>query len=207
MSTQGPFRLRPGCPSDPYACASIYLAAFQGDSMLDILFPEKHLFPTDLHAYVRRIFAARYWSLEWRLTMAVDEEGRAVGFTLLDRPPHSHIPLPQKHPPPPPPRHQALQRLLRRLRPPTPLLHDHPRRLSAWYLSTLAVYPQYQGLGLGRQLIAPELQRIDARGEAAWLVSLYGKDTFYAKFGFEERARMNVDEMSAWDGGSIMFRE
>lgn len=87
----------------------------------------------------------------------------------------------------------------------TPPLLNTERRKKAVYLSTLAVEPKLQGLGLGGLLLRDLFTKAD--GAAIWLVGLEGVEPYYEKFGFAEVGRMNVGELADWEGGSIMFRE
>jgi predicted N-acetyltransferase YhbS len=88
-----------------------------------------------------------------------------------------------------------------------------------WYLSTLAVHPSCQGLGLGGLLMNEGLELADgwqakkkkqggvtARGKV-WLIGLRGTDSYYSRFGFNNVGRANVGDLSEWDGGFVMFRE
>ena len=81
------------------------------------------------------------------------------------------------------------------------------RRRDAWYLSTIALHPAFQGRKLGHVLMEDGLRRVDAQGAACWLIGLRKVETFYPRYGFAEVARINVDELSVWDGGSVMFRD
>ncbi|KAK1967473.1 acetyltransferase [Colletotrichum sublineola] len=68
---------------------------------------------------------------------------------------------------------------------------EHPRRKNAWYLSTLAVHPEFQGKGYGSLLVREGLQQVDKEG----------------RLGFVVKGRANVGRLADWDGGSIMYRE
>ncbi|OLN85528.1 Puromycin N-acetyltransferase 2 [Colletotrichum chlorophyti] len=84
---------------------------------------------------------------------------------------------------------------------------DHPRRKNAWYLSTLAVHPDFQGRGYGSLLVRDSLRRVDEEGVPAWLIGLAGVEPFYERLGFVVKGRANVGRLADWDGGSIMYRE
>lgn len=88
-----------------------------------------------------------------------------------------------------------------------PGILNTPRRREAWYLSTLAVEPSLQGRGLGAILLKDGLAKAKDNGRASWLVSVKGKDSFYARHGFAEVAKANVGELREWDGGLVMFVE
>ncbi|KAK2019121.1 acetyltransferase [Colletotrichum eremochloae] len=84
---------------------------------------------------------------------------------------------------------------------------EHPRRKNAWYLSTLAVHPEFQGKGYGSLLVREGLQQVDKEGVPAWLIGLGGVEPFYERLGFVVKGRANVGRLADWDGGSIMYRE
>ncbi|KAF4880817.1 Puromycin N-acetyltransferase [Colletotrichum siamense] len=90
-----------------------------------------------------------------------------------------------------------------------PLINDpeHPKRKTAWYLSTLGVLPECQGKGYGSLLVRHSLRRVDEEGVPAWLIGLKGVEPFYERLGFEVKGRANVGRLADWDGGSIMFKE
>ncbi|TDZ44666.1 Puromycin N-acetyltransferase [Colletotrichum trifolii] len=89
------------------------------------------------------------------------------------------------------------------------ILNDpaHPKRKNAWYLSTLAVSPDFQGKGYGSVLVREGLRQSDKEGVTAWLIGLRGVEPFYERLGFETKGRANVGRLADWDGGSIMLRE
>lgn len=82
------------------------------------------------------------------------------------------------------------------------------RRKNAWYISTIALQTDTQGLGLGRKLMDDCLKPVDNDGAAVYLVGLRGTNKFYSKFGFKLIAQANVREFAGWtEGGLIMIRE
>jgi GNAT superfamily N-acetyltransferase len=86
-------------------------------------------------------------------------------------------------------------------------LAEKPTRKNAWYLSTLAVHPEFRGHGYGTMLLNLGLERVDGQGVVSWLVALKGVEPLYEKNGFVVRGRANVGELADWDGGAIMIRE
>ncbi|WYZ41770.1 hypothetical protein EsH8_V_000665 [Colletotrichum jinshuiense] len=84
---------------------------------------------------------------------------------------------------------------------------EHPRRKTAWYLSTLGVFPEFQGKGYGSLLVREGLRRVDEEGVPAWLIGLRGVEPFYERLGFAVKGRANVGRLAEWDGGAIMYRE
>jgi GNAT superfamily N-acetyltransferase len=81
------------------------------------------------------------------------------------------------------------------------------RRKSAYYLSTVAIDPKLQGRGLGGLLVQDGLNQADAVGAAAWLCRVENLGPYYEKYGFREVGSVSVEELSAWEGGQVMFRE
>ncbi|KAI5459536.1 hypothetical protein BGZ63DRAFT_415097 [Mariannaea sp. PMI_226] len=61
------------------------------------------------------------------------------------------------------------------------------KRGESWYLEALAVRPDFQGRNVGRKLVEWGLERAEADGVCASVVSALGKDGFYTKCGFEEQ--------------------
>jgi ribosomal protein S18 acetylase RimI-like enzyme len=61
---------------------------------------------------------------------------------------------------------------------------NHPRE-PHYYLSFIAVAPQFQGMGLGSAMLEANLARIDAAGEPAYLENSNPKNTrLYERHGF-----------------------
>ncbi|KAH8202352.1 hypothetical protein TruAng_003524 [Truncatella angustata] len=58
-------------------------------------------------------------------------------------------------------------------------------RAESWYLEALAVHPDYQGKGVGRDLVLWGLNQADLEGICASVVSAKDKDEFYQRCGFE----------------------
>ena len=63
-----------------------------------------------------------------------------------------------------------------------------------WYLALLGVDPRFQRQGVGHALVGPVLARCDAEGQSAYLETQKEENlAFYARFGFEEIRRIDVD--------------
>jgi predicted N-acetyltransferase YhbS len=60
-------------------------------------------------------------------------------------------------------------------------------RAESWYLEGLAVLPDFQGRGVGKKLVQWGLEKAQAEGICASVVSALGKDGFYIKCGFDEQ--------------------
>ena len=72
----------------------------------------------------------------------------------------------------------------------------------SFYIKDFAVLPDYQGQGVGRALMNALESWIKKQLQPGWAVSLElisskGKESFYAKFGFEQRP-------NDWDGAGMM---
>ena len=72
----------------------------------------------------------------------------------------------------------------------------------SFYIKDFAVLPDYQGQGVGRALMNAMESWIEKQLQPGWAVSLElisskGKESFYAKFGFEQRP-------NDWDGAGMM---
>ncbi|HKM34546.1 MAG TPA: GNAT family N-acetyltransferase [Lachnospiraceae bacterium] len=60
------------------------------------------------------------------------------------------------------------------------------------YLSDVVVSPQYQGRGIGKQLVEKTMEYIKSQLKEGWKIKIVleaakGKEGFYRKFGFAER--------------------
>ncbi|KEY68978.1 hypothetical protein S7711_04641 [Stachybotrys chartarum IBT 7711] len=221
------YRLRAGRASDTYPATLVWAAAFDHDTLLDVLFPQRRSQPENVLNYVHRLFQMRYWSIDYTMEVLADEQDKIVGLTWWRAPadaisfykkwlsPHTWFvsvvraylqtrdclfPLPSfdEH------SFNAFSRAMETIKPQI-MNSDHRRQ--AVYLSTLAVQPSLQGQGLGGLLLRQGLQRADQQGRATWLVGSGGTDRFYGRFGFVEVARCNIGELRVWDGGIVMFRE
>ena len=72
----------------------------------------------------------------------------------------------------------------------------------SFYIKDFAVLPDYQGQGVGRALMNATESWIEKQLQPGWAVSLElisskGRESFYAKFGFEQRP-------NDWDGAGMM---
>lgn len=72
----------------------------------------------------------------------------------------------------------------------------------SFYIKDFAVLPDYQGQGVGRALMNAMDSWIEKQLKPGWAVSLElisskGRESFYAKFGFEQRP-------NDWDGAGMM---
>ena len=75
-----------------------------------------------------------------------------------------------------------------------------------WYLSILGLTPDSQGQGLGKDLMAPVLAKIDALGLGAYAESFTPKNfSFYERLGFTRAKR--VDEPLTGSGYAILVRQ
>ena len=72
----------------------------------------------------------------------------------------------------------------------------------SFYIKDFAVLPDYQGQGVGRALMNAMESWIEKQLKPGWAVSLElisskGRESFYAKLGFEQRP-------NDWDGAGMM---
>lgn len=98
-TTGGPsastYTLRPGRDADVAAIADVYYAAFADhrpgalpDNLMDVLFgPSFRAHPSDTKALLAHIIAPRLWSVQYRLSVLVDDaSGQVIGFVCFKRP-------------------------------------------------------------------------------------------------------------------------
>ncbi|KAF2713195.1 hypothetical protein K504DRAFT_487671 [Pleomassaria siparia CBS 279.74] len=80
-----------------------------------------------------------------------------------------------------------------------------------WYLCLLAVHPDYQGKGFGRELVEWGLQQAERESVYASVRSSDGKDGFYLKTGFDRIVGSSTEgegnPLAGVKGGSILFRD
>lgn len=92
-----------------------------------------------------------------------------------------------------------------------PLFSHHwsGSREQRWYLDMLGTHPEYQGQGIGRELVQWGVDQATKENVCASLIAALDKDRFYGKFGFVEVGRANVGllEENGIKGGTIMIRE
>jgi ribosomal protein S18 acetylase RimI-like enzyme len=72
-----------------------------------------------------------------------------------------------------------------------------------WYLAMLGTDPQAQGKGVGSALVRSGLERCDQEGEDAYLECLEHLVSYYERFGFEVRGKIEMpeevpDQVSMW---------
>ncbi|EEP76165.1 predicted protein [Uncinocarpus reesii 1704] len=86
-----------------------------------------------------------------------------------------------------------------------------PYRQTTWTLTALAVLPQYQNRGHGRQLASWGLERAKQEGIVANVTSAKGKERFYHRCGFTELVGRLTDgdgnplKSLGIEGGAILF--
>ena len=75
-----------------------------------------------------------------------------------------------------------------------PLIAHHwsGSRSESWYLNLLAVHPDYQRKGAGRELVQWGLDEALKENICSSVISAFGKEPFYGKFGFVEIGRANI---------------
>ena len=78
-----------------------------------------------------------------------------------------------------------------------------PEGVKCWYICTLVVAPQYQGMGLGRRMIEWGTSRAEKDGVFAWVHSSNQGWQAYQACGFEtvRMLTLNLDEYAA--GGAL----
>ncbi|KAL6889558.1 hypothetical protein HDV57DRAFT_487139 [Trichoderma longibrachiatum] len=185
------FRLRPGTASDLTHAVRLYDTCLGSDKLVALLFPHKVEDPESYKKYLYRLYAKRYWSVEWTFTFLIkeanednsesqSEEETIVGFACWKRPSaevsfgerwftlfswiaplvRTFISLQDTLLPLPIDSHAA--HAFDRVFPPIEkTLFADKNRAEWWYLSTLAVHPSVQGIGLGGLLMAEGLTKAD----------------------------------------------
>ncbi|KAM0519484.1 hypothetical protein ACHAPE_003658 [Trichoderma viride] len=180
------FRLRPGSVSDLSHAVRLYDACLGSDKLVQLLFPGKREHdPVAFKTHLYRLYAKRFWSVEWMFTFVVREAGEeveeeVVGFSCWKKPAGEIgfverwfsifawvAPIVRNF--------IALQTKLfptvdlyaatafdRCFPPIEEALFANKTPKQWWYLSTLAVHPSCQGHGLGGLLMNQGLDMADA---------------------------------------------
>ncbi|KAL7936625.1 hypothetical protein V8C35DRAFT_295996 [Trichoderma chlorosporum] len=193
------FRLRPGSAADLVHAVRLYDICLGSDQLVALLFPRKKDDPESYKTYLYRLYAKRYWSVEWMFTYLVKEGGdvagsEVVGFACWKKPKdevsfserwltlfawvapimRAFITLQNKISPPNIDFHAALA--FDRCFPPIEkALFEGKGRDEWWYLSTLAVHPSVQGNGLGALLMGQGLTMADEAQEKKLVSRAEGK--------------------------------
>jgi GNAT superfamily N-acetyltransferase len=85
-------------------------------------------------------------------------------------------------------------------------------RCPSWYVESLAVLPEYQGLGVGRELVKWGIEQAEREGVCASVISAEGKEKFYQRCGFDVgpvgwSGEGNLNPLREVPGGLIFVRE
>lgn len=86
------FRLRPGSVSDLNHAVRLYDACLGSDKLIQLLFPGKReQDPVAFKTHLYRLYAKRFWSVEWMFTFVVreaagEQEEEVVGFSCWKKP-------------------------------------------------------------------------------------------------------------------------
>lgn len=82
-------------------------------------------------------------------------------------------------------------------------------RANNWYLSLCGTHTDYQGKGIGRELVAWGLDRARKENVHASVISSAGNDAFYLRCGFDEvvgnATTGEGNPISGVSGGSVLF--
>lgn len=80
-------------------------------------------------------------------------------------------------------------------------------RKDVWDLSLIAVHPNFEGKGIGKQLVMWGLNEAKKKGIGASVTAAEGKDTWYERFGYKKVGMANVGALAenGMRGGAIMF--
>ncbi|KAJ4248404.1 hypothetical protein NW762_012741 [Fusarium torreyae] len=191
--------------------AHVMAKAFWKDNLFgDLIHPHRNEYPDDVDLYWLRRARVNFWDYRWRWLVAVgkDESGQEViaGIAQWARlgDGGKKLELPYLDP----------RNLLKPLSSAAMYIHawvwpsratdpkeediverGYPyfediwsgERGESWYLEGLAVRPDFQGKGVGRQLVKWGLEQAQAEGVCASVVCALGTDEFYAKCGFDEQ--------------------
>ncbi|KAF5552603.1 5-carboxyvanillate decarboxylase [Fusarium mexicanum] len=224
-SESGPkYRIRPGTFFDVPATTRIYAASFGNEPLIDFFFPTRRQDPVSFYTWSCRRFQRRYWTPGYSLSVVVDKHDHPVGLSWWKRPTqpltllqkllspsfwvgsviNAFINMQEYLFPVQGLNKNNMETFEQAFSDVEPHALDTPQRQKAHYLSLLGVDPVLQGEGLGKMLLEDGLEKVDDEDSAAWLVSLAGLEKFYARYGFVEVTKVEVEGLHDWKGGMVM---
>ncbi|KAF5648961.1 puromycin n-acetyltransferase [Fusarium sp. NRRL 52700] len=215
------YRIRPGTFFDVPATTRIYAASFSNEPLIDFFFPMRRQDPLSFYTWSCRRFQRRYWTPGYSLSVVVDKHDHPVGLSWWKRPTqpltllqkllspfiNTFINLQEYLFPVQGLNKDNMETFEQAFSAVEPHVLNTPQRQKAHYLSLLGVDPILQGQGLGKMLLEDGLEKVDDDDSAAWLVSLAGLEKLYARYGFVEENKVEVEGLHDWKGGMVMVRD
>ncbi|KAH7466122.1 hypothetical protein FOMA001_g16604 [Fusarium oxysporum f. sp. matthiolae] len=221
------YRIRPGTFFDVPATTRIYAASFGNEPLIDFFFPTRRQDPLSFYTWSCWRFQRRYWTPGYSLTVVADKHDHPVGLSWWKRPTqpltliqkllspsfwigsvvNAFIDLQEYLFPVQGLNKNNMQTFEQAFSAVEPHVLDIPQRQKAHYLSLLGVDPVLQGEGLGKMLLEDGLEKVDDEDSVAWLVSLAGLEKLYARYGFAEVTKVEVEGLHDWKGGMVMVRD
>ncbi|KAH7362791.1 hypothetical protein B0T11DRAFT_87456 [Plectosphaerella cucumerina] len=227
-------RLRDARYSELPEIANVMARAFWEDNLFgELIHPHRNEHPTDVDLYWLRRARINFWDYRWKWLVAVgkDESGKEViaGIAQWARLGDGGKPLdlwsldPRNLLKPISSFAMRMQAWMWPSRAADPKEEDiieraYPcfdtiwsgKRAESWYLEALTVRPDFQGRAVGRKLVQWGLDKAQAEGVVASVVSALGKDEFYIKCGFDEQfgsARQGEgNPLADVEGANIFWR-
>ncbi|EWG55374.1 hypothetical protein FVEG_13384 [Fusarium verticillioides 7600] len=221
------YRIRPGTFFDVPATTRIYAASFSNEPLIDFFFPTRRQDPLSFYTWSCRRFQRRYWTPGYSLSVVVDKHDHPVGLSWWKRPTqpltllqkllspsfwigsvvNGFLNLQEYLFPVQGLNKKNMETFEQAFSAIEPHVLNTPQRQNAHYLSLLGVDPVLQGEGLGKMLLEDGLEKVDDADSAAWLVSLAGLEELYARYGFVEETKVEVEGLHDWKGGMVMVRD
>ncbi|KAF5722696.1 5-carboxyvanillate decarboxylase [Fusarium mundagurra] len=217
------YRIRPGTFFDVPATTRIYAASFGNEPLIDFFFPTRRQDPLSFYTWCCRRFQRRYWTPGYSLSVVVDKHDHPVGLSWWKRPAqpltllqkllspsfwigsvvNAVIDLQEYLFPVQGLNKKNMETFEQAFSAVEPHVLNSPQRQKAHYLSLLGVDPVLQGEGLGKMLLEDGLEKVDDDDSAAWLVSLAGLEKLYARYGFVEETKVEVEGLHDWKGAFL----
>ncbi|KAI6843805.1 hypothetical protein KC340_g249 [Hortaea werneckii] len=224
--------IRPALRSDLTPAAKVCAKAFFDTELFgEVIHPYRHQYPDDMHLYWLKNFRrGLYRKNNYILVATVSEPGenqpRIVGVAQWIRRRAQPVSQDQQSSTLPsseqneaegedelPPNRAADPAKLDVLQRVGPFV-DHKwsgERAETWYLGLLAIHPDFQGHGIGKQFVAWGFERAKADEVCVSVISALGKDGFYRNCGFDVDVGYATEgegnPLSGVPGGLIMFRD
>ncbi|KAH9880453.1 hypothetical protein IAQ61_000744 [Plenodomus lingam] len=218
--------IRPATPTDETALVELCTAAFFDESLFgQTLHPYRHKYPDDVkifwHETIRRYFATPGFVVLVAVRTNGNGEEKIGGMAIWERQGDDEGAKKTKEewvdygsfPPLSSTQNRAADPTKRNIVDECMLYGAHfwsGDRANNWYLSLCGIHPDYQGKGVGRELVRWGLEKAAQEGVPASVVSSDGNDAFYLRCGFDEI----VGDVTAGEGnpmlsvmgGSVLFK-
>ncbi|KAI8941594.1 hypothetical protein NX059_002809 [Plenodomus lindquistii] len=217
--------VRPATPADEPALVDLCTAAFFDEALFGkTIHPHRHQYPDDVkifwHETIRKYFATPNTVVLAATRPDANGEEKVAGIAVWERQGEddgakrvkagwvdygAFPPLPSTH-------NRALDPTKRNVLDESMPFSAHlwaGDRSNNWYLSLCGIHPEYQGKGVGKELVAWGQEKARQEGVHASVIASEGNDGFYLRCGFDEvvgdATGGEGNPLNGVGGGSVLF--